>query len=335
MEPLVEEGLLGVHLLEIAIGVAMHLHAIWGRWDSLVWAIHLVLRLGEDGRASLAVLGHAIVEEALVGLLLHAAGGHMLDMLVANGSITRILGNLWGIVALEVVDVEGLGQIGHVLGICGGPVQIDVVEGGALKVDQTPKVVVGGGIHVGELLSARPGLGILGVHVALRSSRTLQREAGGEGTEEGRVSARDKFLPQVHAGRWWGLVAQKREQRRRRLAQAQAVEGRIPGGRELIRYPEVMRSLSLVVVASTGRGIVSAERERGEETGMTVEQPVASKAGRRRCGRGLNGISWLVALLAGHRGPVAALPPTRFDKSGAQEGSEMQEGCDLLWTNAQ
>jgi len=61
----VEERLVRVQLMEIAIGVAMHFYAIRGGRDALVWAIYLVLRLGKSRGPGLAVLGHAIVEEIL------------------------------------------------------------------------------------------------------------------------------------------------------------------------------------------------------------------------------------------------------------------------------
>ena len=50
---------------EIAMRVAMHLYAIRRGRDALVWTVYLVLGLGERRGASLAVLGHAIVEESV------------------------------------------------------------------------------------------------------------------------------------------------------------------------------------------------------------------------------------------------------------------------------
>jgi hypothetical protein len=47
------------------MGVAMHFYAIWRGRNTLVWAVNLVLGLGERRGASLAVLGHAIVEESV------------------------------------------------------------------------------------------------------------------------------------------------------------------------------------------------------------------------------------------------------------------------------
>lgn len=93
---LVEEGLLGVQLLKITVRVAMHLNTVGCRRDSLVRLVQLLLRLGEGRGVGLAVLPHAVVEEAI-------------------GVVAGILGDLWGEMALELVDVEGVGQIGQLL----------------------------------------------------------------------------------------------------------------------------------------------------------------------------------------------------------------------------
>lgn len=104
---------------EIAMGVAMHFYAIWRGRDALVWTIYLVLGLGESWRSGLAVRGHAIVEE-IVGGLRHAMTTQVLDLLASIGAIAVVLGKLRGILALEMVDIERLGQIGELIAIRGG-----------------------------------------------------------------------------------------------------------------------------------------------------------------------------------------------------------------------
>jgi hypothetical protein len=124
---LVEELLVGVQLLEIAVRVAMHLYAVGRRRHALVRAVYLILRLGEGWRARLAVLRHAIVEEAVIGRLRHAADAHILDLLPAVCAIPVVLGKLRGELALEMVDVERLGQIGQLAAIsCGSIVAVAV-----------------------------------------------------------------------------------------------------------------------------------------------------------------------------------------------------------------
>ena len=105
----------------------MHLYAI-RRWrDALMWAIYLVLDLGESWRSSLAVLGHAIVEE-VVGGLRHVMAAHILDLLATVGAIVVVLGKLRGKLALEMVDIERLGQIGELVPIRGGSFVIVTVN---------------------------------------------------------------------------------------------------------------------------------------------------------------------------------------------------------------
>jgi hypothetical protein len=124
---LVEELLVGVQLLKVAMRVAMHFYAVWRRRHALVWAVYLVLRLCERWRARLAVLGHAIVEEAAVGRLRHAMGPQILDLLPAVCAIAVVLGKLRGVLALEMVDVERLGQIGQLAAIsCGSVMAVAV-----------------------------------------------------------------------------------------------------------------------------------------------------------------------------------------------------------------
>jgi hypothetical protein len=125
MVSLVEQRL--VVQLEIAMRVAMHLYAIGCWWDALMWAIYLVLCLGESWRSSLAVLGHAVVEE-VVGGLRHVMAAHILDLLATVGAITVVLGKLRGKLALEMVDIERLGQIGELVPIRGGSFVIVTVN---------------------------------------------------------------------------------------------------------------------------------------------------------------------------------------------------------------
>lgn len=89
--PLVEEGIVGVQLLEVAGRVAMHLYAI-RRWrDTLVWAVYLVLGLAKCWRSRLAVLGHAIVEEIVCGLR-HGMGSQILGLVTTVCAIAVVLG---------------------------------------------------------------------------------------------------------------------------------------------------------------------------------------------------------------------------------------------------
>ena len=170
MISLVEERLLLVHVLEIASRVAMHFGAVWRWGNALVWAIYLIWRLGEDWRRSLAVLGHAIVEE-VVGRLRHAMAVDILGLLSSVGVMLVIWGKLRGKLALELVDVERLGQIGELVSSRGGsmsvvPVNVEVqVE--IVKVNELcAGKVVGGRVHV-EVVCSSPRLRSRIVHVVV------------------------------------------------------------------------------------------------------------------------------------------------------------------------
>jgi len=89
--PLVEESMVGVQLVEVACGVAMHLYAVRRWWDTLVWTIYLVLGLAKCWSARLAVLGHAIVEEIICGLG-DGLGCQILDLVATVCAITVVLG---------------------------------------------------------------------------------------------------------------------------------------------------------------------------------------------------------------------------------------------------
>lgn len=101
--PLIEEGLLRLDLLEIAVGVAMDFCAVGCGGHTLMWAVELVVRL----RVALGcVLGHGIVEEVVCRLLGEAMRGNVVGFLGAVWAIVIIWGELWGKLVLQVVDVE-------------------------------------------------------------------------------------------------------------------------------------------------------------------------------------------------------------------------------------
>ena len=91
MVPLVEEGMVGVELVEVASGVAMHLYAVGRGRDTLVWAIYLVLGLAKCWSPRLAVLGHAIVEEVGCGLG-HGLGRQIANLVATVCAIAVVLG---------------------------------------------------------------------------------------------------------------------------------------------------------------------------------------------------------------------------------------------------
>lgn len=94
VEALVVEGLLGGHMLHVAVRVAMHLYAV-GRWrHALVRLVAVLLRLGEGRCARLAVCAHAVVEGEAVGGLGHAVSAHVL-LRGRRAMLVVVLGNLW------------------------------------------------------------------------------------------------------------------------------------------------------------------------------------------------------------------------------------------------
>jgi hypothetical protein len=95
---LLEEGLLGVHLLHVPVRIAMHFDAIRCWRNTLVGAEHVVLRLGEDWRASLAELAHGIVKCSHVVLRLLPA-------------IMLVLGNLRGEIVERGRNIGGSGLV--------------------------------------------------------------------------------------------------------------------------------------------------------------------------------------------------------------------------------
>ena len=110
MVSLFKEHLLGVHLLQIAVRVAVQLHAVRCRRDRLVWAMYLLLRLCEGSGTGLIVVGHTIVEEAV-------AMAHVLRLLRAHSSTTMGVWNVRGKVTLEMLNAEGISQVGHLLAV--------------------------------------------------------------------------------------------------------------------------------------------------------------------------------------------------------------------------
>lgn len=143
---LVKEGLLGVHLLEVAVWVSVHLDAVWGGWNALVWAIQLLLRLGEDGGAGLAVLCHAVVVEAVVGL--RHAMAHVLRVLRAGAAIMMVLRE-----AVERAGEVGEGR-GSALSVVAVAVEVTQVRGETVsqiqvkvEIDQVAKLMVVGRVH--------------------------------------------------------------------------------------------------------------------------------------------------------------------------------------------
>jgi len=171
VEPLVEEGLLGVHLLQVAVGVAMHLNAVGGWRNALVRPIDVLLRLGEDWRACLAVLPHGIVEGEAIGVLRQAMAAHaVLRLLPAWRAIVVMLGYLRGVV------VERGGNIGERRGSALAVFAVAVAELGEVEVDvvEVDKLLelLGGRVHgIERVVSPR-----LAVHCAL--GETLAEKEG-------------------------------------------------------------------------------------------------------------------------------------------------------------
>ena len=120
--PLVVERLL-VHLLHVAMRVAMHFHAVRGGRDAMMWTKDLFRRLGEDRCASLAELRHGIVEEVGIHVGLRQVVG--LRQLRAGRAVPMMLGNLRGELVVEVLLVE---RVGHAPVLCPAMAVGDVVE---------------------------------------------------------------------------------------------------------------------------------------------------------------------------------------------------------------
>lgn len=75
-----------------------------------------------------------------------------------------------------------------------------MVEVGSLEVDEVAEVVIGGSVHCGEVLGARPLLRIASVHVARSEGPGRDRS---QREREGRSATANFFR---WFGRWWGWV---------------------------------------------------------------------------------------------------------------------------------
>ena len=117
--PLVVERLL-VHLLHVAVRVAVHFHAVRGGRDAMMWTKDLVRRLGEDRCASLAELRHGVVEEVGIHVRLRQVVG-----LRQLRAVPMMLGNLRGKLVVEVLLVE---RVGHASVLCPAMAIGDVIE---------------------------------------------------------------------------------------------------------------------------------------------------------------------------------------------------------------
>jgi len=125
---LLEEGVLGVHVLHVAVGIAMHLDAIGRGRDSMV----RMVRLGKRRGTGLGDGANAIVGKAMSGLL---------------DAITVVLGVERGELGVQV-DVDGVFPVG--VAKVGEIIQVEVEE--------VAKVVAGCRMQ-GKVLSAtRPGM---------------------------------------------------------------------------------------------------------------------------------------------------------------------------------
>lgn len=192
--PLVIERLL-VHLLHVAVGVAaVHFDTVWRGRDTMMGAEDVVERLGEDGRAGLAEVRHAIVEEVGIHVRLGQAVG--LGLLRAGCAISVILGDWRGELVVEVVVVvEGVGRAAVLWAtVTEGDVvevgQVEVVE--VVEVDKVSKVLIARSVHAG------PRLRISTVHCVRRAPAGEVQQVGK--WEESRFTKREQFLRR----RWWG-----------------------------------------------------------------------------------------------------------------------------------
>ena len=112
VKALIEQCLLGVHLLEIAQRITMHLDAIWCWRDPRMRAKDLFLGLGEGCVPVLGILRHVEFEEVATGLI-HGVARHgaVLRLLHVWGVMARILGYL----RRKVLQIQGIGQVCELL----------------------------------------------------------------------------------------------------------------------------------------------------------------------------------------------------------------------------
>lgn len=95
VETMLKHSLLGVHLLEIARWVAMHLDAVWrGRDPSLRTVYLVIMTLGECRRAGLAVWCNVVEFEEVIPRMWHVA----LLLVRASPAIAMLLTYLGAIV---------------------------------------------------------------------------------------------------------------------------------------------------------------------------------------------------------------------------------------------
>jgi hypothetical protein len=196
---LAEEGLLGLHLLHIAVRVAaVHLDTVGRGGHALVRSVHVVLRLGEGRGAGLAELSHAVVEREAVRRLRHAVAAHVGGRLVGGGrAVVVVLAHLRGEVVQRAGQVGQRGRAG--LGVFAiavgefGEVDVEVVE-----VDQVAKRLLCGRVHGLELLRIGPRL-------AVHSAR---RDPGGQKGRNGRVLGAPRTISRTLGGGARGLNAE-------------------------------------------------------------------------------------------------------------------------------
>lgn len=172
--PLVIERLL-VHLLHVAVGVAVHFHAIGRGRDAMVRAEDVLRRLREDGRTGLAELRHAIINEVGIHACLGQAMGLRLRVrLLPRCAMSVGLGNLRGKLVVEMV-IERVSRTAVLrAAMIEGDVaevrQVKVVE--VVEVNQIAKVLIARRAHVW------PRLRISTVHCARRAPAGEVQEVG-------------------------------------------------------------------------------------------------------------------------------------------------------------
>jgi hypothetical protein len=163
-----------------------------------------------------------------------------------------VVGKLRGKLALEMVAIERLGQIGELVPIIGGsflmvPVNIEV-QVQIVKVNEfSAGKVFGGWVHL-EVLGSSPGLGSRAVHIVAAGpwaegregerKLPLRRQAGGAARNWDRVAASDSHGP-VHsrlatvqiAVTLASLSPEDAEESVVRQGQDEALHEKRPGGR--------------------------------------------------------------------------------------------------------
>lgn len=203
MVPRVAEGLL-VHVLHVAVRVAVHFHTVWRGRDTMVRAEHLVLWLREDGRTSLDEVRHAIVEEVGIHAWLGLGVGLQiyLRLLRARCAIHMTLGNLRGEVVVEVVLAE---CVGHATVLRTAMAEGNIVEVWQVKVAEVVKVYQVAKVLVHRSVHARPRLCICTVHCVRRASAgggTASVQVGRVSTYEARAISSASLVGLPSLRRW-------------------------------------------------------------------------------------------------------------------------------------